>query len=137
MASLNGLPGVAQVAIQGARHSVAEIRRALSGHPTGEPFVYRDKGSMATISRFSAIAQIGRLRLTGFLAWVMWLAVHLVYIIGFKSRVTTLLDWAVGFVGRGRSERTVTEQQVFARLALERVGNDLPLRLTRPAPSAD
>ena len=137
MASLNGLPGVAQVAIQGARHSVAEIRRALSGQPTGEPFVYRDKGSMATISRFSAIAQIGRLRLTGFLAWVMWLAVHLVYIIGFKSRVTTLLDWAVGFVGRGRSERTVTEQQVFARLALERVGDDLPLRLTRPVPSTD
>ncbi len=119
MAALHDLPGVAQVAIQGARHSVAEIRRALAGEPVGMPFTYHDKGSMATISRFSAIAQIGRLRFTGFIAWVLWLGVHLVYIIGFKSRVTTLLDWAVGFLGRGRSERTVTEQQVFARLALE------------------
>ncbi len=122
MASLDHLPGVAQVAIQGARHSVAQIRHSMAGEATGAPFHYHDKGSMATISRFSAIAQIGPLRLTGFVAWVMWLAVHLFYIIGFKSRVTTLLDWAVGFIGRGRSERTVTEQQIFARLALEQAG---------------
>ena len=54
----------------------------------------------------------------------MWLAVHLVYIIGFKSRITTLLHWAVSFVGRGRSERTMTQQQIFARLALQHLGDD-------------
>jgi NADH dehydrogenase len=76
---------------------------------------------MATISRFRAIAEIGPLKVSGFTAWLLWLGVHLVYIIGFKSRVTTLLHWAVSFLGRGRSERTITEQQVFARRALQQV----------------
>ena len=74
---------------------------------------------MATISRFSAVASIGRLRFSGFFAWVLWLAIHLVYIIGFKHRVTTLLHWAVSFLGRGRSERVATEQQVFGREAMD------------------
>ncbi|GAB4075654.1 NAD(P)/FAD-dependent oxidoreductase [Nostocoides australiense] len=121
MASLHNLPGVAQVAIQGARHSVDEIEKALAGKPTGAKFEYFDKGSMATISRFRAIAQIKSIRLTGFIAWLAWLAVHLVYIIGFKSRLTTLISWFVSFIGRGRAERTITQQQVFGRLALERV----------------
>jgi len=54
----------------------------------------------------------------------MWLAVHLVYLIGFKNRLTTLLHWAVSFVGRGRSERTVTQQQIFARQALDQLGDE-------------
>ena len=90
---------------------------------------------MATISRFSAVASIGKLRFSGFIAWVMWLAVHLVYIIGFKNRITTLLHWAVSFLGRGRSERTMTEQQIFARLALQHLGDDFQPsmeRSTRP-----
>ncbi len=119
MASLNGYPGVAQVAIQGARHAA----RTIKGRPAA-PFVYKDKGSMATISRFHAVASIKGLRFHGVLAWVVWLAVHLVYIVGFKSRVTTVLHWAVSFVGRGRSERVATEQQVLGRLALEQVGHD-------------
>ena len=61
-------------------------------------------------------------------AWVAWLAVHLFYIIGFKSQLTTLMHWAVSFLGRDRSERTVTEQQVLARLALEYLGEDFPHR---------
>ncbi len=121
MAALDKLPGVAQVAIQGARHSAKEIQRALAGEPTGAKFTYVDKGSMATISRFRAIAEIGRIRLTGFVAWLAWLGVHLVYIIGFKSRLTTLISWFVSFVGRGRAERTITAQQVYGRLALERL----------------
>jgi NADH dehydrogenase len=64
------------------------------------------------------VASIGRLRFSGFFAWVLWLAIHLVYIIGFKHRVTTLLHWAVSFLGRGRSERVATEQQVFGRHAI-------------------
>ena len=58
---------------------------------------------------------------TGVLAWLMWLGLHLIYITGFKSRVTALLHWAVSFIGRGRSERTTTEQQIFARTALGRL----------------
>ena len=76
---------------------------------------------MAVISRFRAVALVGRFRLTGGIAWLMWLAVHLVYITGFKNRVTALLHWAVSFLGRGRSERTTTEQQIFARSALGRL----------------
>ena len=88
---------------------------------------------MATISRFSAVASIGRLRFSGFSAWVLWLAIHLVYIIGFKHRLTTLLHWAVSFVGRGRSERTVTEQQTFARNAIDQLGEGFAPSLPRVA----
>ena len=124
MISLNQLPGVAQVAIQGGRYAARQIANRLDGRPADGPFTYRDKGSMATISRFSAVASIGRLQFSGFVAWVLWLAVHLVYIIGFKHRVTTLLHWAVSFLGRGRSERTVTHRQLFARAAMEQLGDD-------------
>ena len=119
MMSLDGLPGVAQVAIQGSRFAAKQIGRRLDGKPTDAHFEYFDKGSMATISRFSAVASIGKLRFAGFFAWVLWLAIHLVYIIGFKHRVTTLLHWVVSFLGRGRAERVATEQQVFARRALD------------------
>jgi NADH dehydrogenase len=122
MMSLDKLPGVAQVAIQGGRYSAEAIHRRMTGHASQGPFVYHDKGSMATISRFSAVAEVGRFRFTGFLAWLMWLLVHLVYIVGFKSRITTVLHWLVSFLGRGRAERVTTQQQVYGRLALEHVG---------------
>ncbi|WP_243059702.1 NAD(P)/FAD-dependent oxidoreductase [Nocardioides sp. SR21] len=121
MISLDNLPGVAQVAIQGAKYAAKEIDNRLKSKPSQGPFKYFDKGSMAIISRFRAVALIGNVRLTGVIAWLMWLALHLIYITGFKSRVTALLHWAVSFVGRGRSERTTTEQQVFARSALGRL----------------
>jgi len=127
MISLNDLPGVAQVAIQGAKHAAGQIQRRLKDKPTGQPFSYFDKGSMATVSRFHAVASVGsRVRLAGFLAWLMWLVVHIVYLIGFKNRVTTLLHWSISFVGRARSERTATLQQVFARGALQRLHDELP-----------
>jgi NADH dehydrogenase len=130
LASLNGYPGVAQVAIQGARHSARAIRKGER-----KPFVYKDKGSMATVSRFYAVASIKGLRFSGFFAWLLWLAVHIVYIVGFKKRLTTVLHWAVSFVGRGRSERVATEQQVLARLALEEVGPAfVSLAEPKPAP---
>ena len=122
MIALDDLPGVAQVAIQGAKHAGKDIvHRLQHDRPRGEAFHYFDKGSMATVSRFKAVASVGPLRLSGFVAWLMWLAVHLVYIIGFKNRITTLLHWVVSFLGRGRSERVSTTQQVFARQALEQV----------------
>jgi NADH dehydrogenase len=121
MAALDRLPGVAQVAIQGARHAAGQIEKRLAGRPAGQPFRYHDKGSMATISRFRAVASIGRLHFSGFLAWFAWLTVHLIYITAFKNRVTTLLHWAVSFIGRGRAERTATVQQVLARNLLRQV----------------
>ncbi len=121
MIDLDHLPGVAQVAIQGAKYAAKEITRRLAGKPPQKPFHYFDKGSMATISRFRAVAMIGKLRLTGFVAWLLWLVVHLLYLTGFKNRVTALLHWAVSFIGRGRSERTSTEQQIFGRGALKRL----------------
>ena len=119
MISLHDYPGVAQVAIQGARH----VAKTIKGKPA-RPFVYKDKGSMATVSRFQAVASVKGLRFSGFIAWLLWLAIHIVYIVGFKSRITTVLHWAVSFVGSGRSERVATEQQVLGRLALEHVGGD-------------
>jgi len=136
MAALDGLPGVAQVAIQGGRHVAAQITAALAGKPVGRRFEYHDKGAMAMISRFSAVASIGPLRLSGFPAWLAWLVVHLVYLIGFKNRLTTLLHWSVSFVGRGRSERTVTQQQIFARQALDQLGDQFSATLS-PAPEQD
>jgi NADH dehydrogenase len=116
-----GEPGVAQVAIQGGRYAAKSIRRRLAGRAPSGPFVYKDKGSMATVSRFHAVVSIKNLQFAGFIAWLMWLGLHLFYIVGFKSRATTLLHWSVSFVGRSRSERTTTLQQVYARQALEQV----------------
>jgi NADH dehydrogenase len=121
MIDLDHLPGVAQVAIQGAKYAAKEIERRLSGKPPQRAFHYFDKGSMATISRFKAVALIGKVRLTGFVAWLAWLGLHLVYITGFKNQLTALMHWFVSFLGRGRAERTTTEQQIFARAALQRL----------------
>ena len=117
------LPGVAQVAIQGGRHAADQIKRRLAGKETGQPFKYFDKGSLATISRFSAVASIGKLHLSGFTAWLIWVAVHLFYLVGFKNRLTAVMHWAVSFLGRGRSERVATQQQAFARQAIRAYGD--------------
>ncbi|HEX6471115.1 MAG TPA: NAD(P)/FAD-dependent oxidoreductase [Streptosporangiaceae bacterium] len=112
MMCLDHLPGVAQVAMQSGRHAAEEIRRRLGGEPAGRPFRYRDKGSMAIVARFSAVASVGRLRLAGFPAWLMWLLIHLLYLVGFRNRLASLLDWAVAFGAGGRSERTVTRSAI-------------------------
>jgi NADH:ubiquinone reductase (H+-translocating) len=121
MMSLKRYPGVAQVAMQQGKYAAKTIKNRLKGGGALPPFEYFDKGSMATVSRFHAVAKISeRIQLSGFFAWLAWLGVHIVYLIGFKNRVTTLMHWAVTFIGRGRSERAATDQQVFARMALHR-----------------
>ena len=132
MMALDQLPGVAQVAIQGGRYAAGQIKRRLAGQETGRPFQYLDKGSMATISRFSAVASVGKLHFSGFLGWLLWLAVHLLYLVGFKNRLTAVLHWAVSFLGRGRSERVATFQQAFARTAFREFGDPFE-RVSRPA----
>lgn len=124
MMSLNGYPGVAQVAMQQGKYAAKTIQHRLAGKPPLEPFRYFDKGSMATISRFRAVAQIGNFRFSGFIAWLLWLGVHLIYLVGFKNRVTTVMHWAVSFLGRGRSERTTTHQQLVGRTAVHQL--DIP-----------
>jgi NADH dehydrogenase len=121
MIALDNLPGVAQVAIQGAKYAAKEIKNRVEGKQPQGPFKYFDKGSMAIISRFRAVAMVGKVRLSGILAWLMWLSVHLVYLTGFKNQVSALMRWAVTFISNNRSERTTTEQQIFARAALARL----------------
>jgi NADH dehydrogenase len=113
--SLDRLPGLAEVAMQSGVHAARTIVRRLKGDTTERPFHYRDLGTMATISRFRAVVSVGRVRVAGFVGWVMWLVVHLVFLTGFKNRFAAVLNWAVAFLGRGRRQRTITEQQVFAR----------------------
>ncbi|RBY90994.1 NAD(P)/FAD-dependent oxidoreductase [Blastococcus sp. TF02A-30] len=122
MMALDRLPGVAQVAIQGGRYAAEAIKRRVAGKQPQAPFHYKDKGSMATISRFHAVVDLGTLKFEGFTAWVMWLALHLLYIVGFRSRFTAAVNWLVSFLGRGRSQRVATQQQVYGRLALEALG---------------
>jgi NADH dehydrogenase len=116
--SLRGLPGVSQVALQSGRHAADAILRRLAGETAARPFRYRDFGSMATISRFRALAAIGRLRFVGFPAWILWLFVHLAALTGFKHRLSVFFNWVVGLLGGGRAERVITLQQVFARQAM-------------------
>jgi NADH dehydrogenase len=116
--ALDDLPGMAEVAMQSGHHAATTIRRRLNGQEP-EPLAYRDLGSMAAISRFRAAARIGPISVGGLVGWFLWLFVHLATLTGFKNRITALFHWAVSFVGRGRAERTITERQVAARLALE------------------
>ncbi len=122
--AVDGVPGVAQGAIQSGRYVAKLIADRLDGVAGDDypPFTYVDKGSMATIARFKAVVSVKGVRLTGFAAWVAWCFLHLLYIVGFKSRVSTLLRWFVSFLSVSRSERTVTHQQMVARLALKRLG---------------
>ena len=123
MISLDHLPGVAQVAIQGAKYAAKEIKARLSdGKAPQQPFKYFDKGSMATISRFRAVALVGKIRITGFVAWLMWLGrPPRLHRPASRTGSARSVHWAVSFLGRGRSERTATEQQIFARAALQRL----------------
>jgi NADH dehydrogenase len=121
MMSLDGLPGVAEVAMQQGIHAASTIKRRLRGADSG-PFRYRDLGSMATISRFRAVVSFKGLRVAGFLGWLMWLFVHLTFLTGYKNRFITILQWTLSFLGRGRNERTLTVQQIIARVAIEEAG---------------
>lgn len=101
------LGGVAPVAIQQGQFVAKNIGRAVKGQPT-EEFHYWDKGIMATIGRAAAVAQIGKLHLSGFIAWMMWLFVHLMYLVGFRNRLLVLIEWGWSYVTYQRSARLIT-----------------------------
>lgn len=101
------VPGVAPAAMQEARHTAKNILRTMKGEPT-EPFRYQDKGSLATIGRSSAVAQLGRTKLTGMIAWLAWLFVHIWFLIGFRNRFIVTFQWAWSFVSYDRGARLIT-----------------------------
>lgn len=101
------LPGLAPVAIQQGRAAAENVLQRLAGRPT-RPFHYRDKGSMATIGRAAAVAVIGRVQLSGLPAWVAWLLVHIISLIGFRNRVLVLLQWGWAYVSWQRGARLIT-----------------------------
>jgi NADH dehydrogenase len=138
---LNGqlVPGLAPTAIQEGRHAARNILRAIEGGRP-EPFRYVDKGSMATIGRARAVAVVFGAKLSGFLAWLMWLFIHILYLIGFRSRVIVLIEWAWAYLTWQRGTRLITgrdrqapalPQPQAASLAAGGTGV-LPERQTKP-----
>jgi NADH dehydrogenase len=101
------LPGVAPVAMQQGRYVANLIRSRLQGKGL-PPFRYKDRGSMATIGRSAAVADLGWIRFSGFFAWLTWLFVHLIFLIGFQNRFLVLMQWAWNYFTRNRSARLVT-----------------------------
>ena len=111
------LPGLAPVAIQQGRYAARLIARRLNGRKAPD-FHYRDKGNLATIGRSRAVADISGVRLSGFPAWIVWLTIHLFYLIGFQNRILVLLRWSITYLTRGRGARLIRERD-----AEERVGH--------------
>lgn len=101
------LPGLAPVAMQQGTHAAENILRDLRGEAR-RPFHYHDRGTMATIGRAAAIADIAKLHFSGFTAWLLWLFVHLMYLVGFRNRVLVLIEWAWAYLTYQRSARLIT-----------------------------
>jgi len=107
LAAVDDVPGVAPAAIQEGLHTARNIQRAIDGKPA-LPFRYRDKGSLATIGRAAGVADIGPFHLSGFIAWMAWLAIHIFFLIGFRNRLLVILEWAWAYVTYERGARLIT-----------------------------
>jgi NADH dehydrogenase len=101
------VPGVAPAAMQMARHAAVNIVQSIKGEPR-RPFRYRDKGSLATIGRASAVADLGFVRLSGLLAWLAWLFIHIFFLIGFRNRFIVMFSWAWSYFTYDRGARLIT-----------------------------
>lgn len=104
------LPGVAQVAIQQGAHAARNAARTLAGQPR-TPFKYFDWGNLATIGRAAAVADFGRFKFTGYLAWVLWLFIHIMKLTGFRNRVLVFVQWAFAYFTQQRSVRLITNER--------------------------
>ncbi|MBV9692031.1 MAG: NAD(P)/FAD-dependent oxidoreductase [Ktedonobacteraceae bacterium] len=115
------LPGVAPVAMQQGRHVASVIAHHIAGKQH-QPFHYLDKGSLATVGRAYAIVDLGKLRMAGFIAWLLWLAVHIVYLIDFRNRVLVMLQWAWAYFTWQRGARLITyaDQETMRQEATQR-----------------
>jgi NADH dehydrogenase len=116
------LPGLAPVAKQQGQYVGEVIARRVRGEPALPPFHYRDEGALATIGRHSAIADLGWIRLTGWVAWVLWGVVHIFFLIGFRNRMAVFLNWIWAWLTYGRGARLIT-------------GDTIPLALATKPPS--
>jgi NADH dehydrogenase len=101
------VPGVARAAIDGGRAAARNILRTIAGEPR-KPFRYNDQGMLATIGRGAAIADFGRVKLSGFVAWLAWLFIHILFLIGFRNRFLVLFEWATAYVTYDRGARLIT-----------------------------
>jgi NADH dehydrogenase len=101
------VPGVAPAAIQMGKFAARQVKRSLAGKPC-EEFHYLDKGSLATIGRSKAVADLGKLHFSGFFAWLAWLFIHLFFLIGFRNRIMVMLDWAWSYITYKHSARLIT-----------------------------
>ncbi len=101
------LPGVAPVAMQQGKYAATLIKNRINSKEY-KPFIYSDKGSLAVIGRNSAVASIGRFRLTGFFAWLIWLFIHIRYLIEYDNKVLVLTQWAWNYFTRKRGARLIT-----------------------------
>jgi NADH dehydrogenase len=111
LAALPGVPGVAPAAMQMGRHTAKNIVRTAHGKPL-VPFRYRDKGSLATIGKAAAVAEIRKFRLSGLTAWLAWLFIHIFYLIGFRNRFLVLAEWAWAYIRNERGARLITGEVV-------------------------
>lgn len=121
------LPMVAPAAVQQAHHAVANIRRALDGKPS-EVFVYKSPGSLATIGRNAAVAQVAGIKFRGFSAWLVWLVVHIMRLVGFRNRLVVLINWAWDYFFYDRAVRLITpctdRKETTVGQAIEPVAGD-------------
>jgi NADH dehydrogenase len=110
LAAIGGLPGIAPAAKQMGRHAALNIRKSLKGEERA-PFRYRDYGQLATIGRNSAVAMIGRLKLSGYPAWLTWLLAHIYFLINFRNRLVVMIDWAWAYWTYQRYARIVIRNE--------------------------
>ena len=106
LAALDGVPGIAPAAKQMGRHAALNIKKSLGGKPT-VPFRYRDYGQLATIGRNAAVAMLGKVKLSGFPAWLVWLVAHIYFLINFRNRVIVLIDWGWAYLTYQRYARII------------------------------
>jgi NADH dehydrogenase len=133
--SEHALPGVSPVAMQQGRFVARQIVRSCEGAPR-QRFKYIDKGSMATIGRSRAVAQVGRLQFQGFLAWLAWLALHIFYLIDFRNRIVVLLDWAFAYFSYKRGSRLITGHRLEAGSPIRAMRAPEPQPAPAPPPPA-
>ncbi len=110
------LPGLASTAMQQGRYAARSVRRRAQGKPS-QPFHFVDKGNLATIGRSHAVAEIKGIQTSGMLAWLIWLGVHIFYLIGLQNRLLVLTRWTFSFVTRGRGARLITGESAYKTLS--------------------
>jgi NADH dehydrogenase len=120
------LPGVAQVAMQQGEYAAQLILARARHEAFPQPFVYRDKGNLAVIGRNAAVADLGYATFSGFVAWLVWVFIHISYLIGFDSKLLVLTQWAWNYFTRKRGARLITGDDPFPLVEWQEEGEQIP-----------